>query len=68
MTAVGFTAAGIAAGSTAAVTQSVVYGAWTGGIFSILQSTGTGGVMLAPLATAAGTAGAGFTALVDAGI
>jgi hypothetical protein len=66
LAAVGFTATGVAAGSAAAATQSVVYGAWTGGVFSVLQSAGTGSVMLAPVASAVGTAGAGFTALVGA--
>lgn len=39
---VGFTAGGVAAGSVAAATQSAVYGAYTCGVFSILQSAGTG--------------------------
>jgi len=36
----GFTASGIRLGSSAAEIQSVVYGANTGGLFSVLQSTG----------------------------
>ncbi|KAF9789702.1 hypothetical protein BJ322DRAFT_552305 [Thelephora terrestris] len=38
--AVGFTSAGVAAGSLAATVQSVVYGGATGGLFSLLQSAG----------------------------
>ena len=33
----GFTSAGVAAGSVAASIQSAVYGAWTGGLFSLAQ-------------------------------
>lgn len=44
LTAAGFTAEGIAAGSFAALVQSVFYGGGTCGIFSILQSAAaTGG-------------------------
>ena len=39
---VGFTATGVTAGSIAAGVQSAVYGAYTTGIFSLLQSAGTG--------------------------
>ena len=33
----GFTSAGVAAGTIAASVQSVVYGAWTGGLFAAAQ-------------------------------
>ena len=33
----GFTSAGVAAGSIAASIQSAVYGAWTGGVFALAQ-------------------------------
>ena len=52
---VGFTAAGVAGGSIAAGAQSVVYGAYTTGVFSVLQSAGTGAVA----ATSAVMAGGG---------
>ena len=38
--AAGFTAAGVAGGSTAAAAQGSIYGAWTTGVFSVLQSAG----------------------------
>lgn len=41
---VGFTAAGVAGGSVAAGVQSAVYGAYTTGVFSVLQSAGTGAI------------------------
>ena len=37
---VGFGAGGVVAGSLASVGQSMIYGAYTGGIFSTLQSAG----------------------------
>lgn len=37
---VGFGAGGVVAGSVAAAGQSMIYGAYTGGIFSTLQSAG----------------------------
>ena len=40
----GFTSAGVAAGSIAASIQSVVYGGFTGGLFSLAQSAGAAGV------------------------
>ncbi|OJT05633.1 hypothetical protein TRAPUB_3556 [Trametes pubescens] len=42
---IGFTAAGVAAGSLAACAQSYFYGGQTGGLFSLLQSLGTRLVM-----------------------
>ncbi|GMH62393.1 hypothetical protein TrLO_g6548 [Triparma laevis f. longispina] len=59
--AAGFTASGVAAGSIAAGVQSTVYGAWTTGLFSVMQSAGTGSVMVVPVMGAAGTAGAVVT-------
>ena len=38
--AAGFTAAGVAGGSRAAAAQGSIYGAWTTGVFSVLQSAG----------------------------
>jgi len=55
----GFTASGVAAGSIAASVQSVVYGAWTGGLFSLAQSAGAAGVATA---TTAGMAAGGAVA------
>mmetsp|Transcript_3767 Transcript_3767/g.5782 ORF Transcript_3767/g.5782 Transcript_3767/m.5782 type:complete len:363 (-) Transcript_3767:87-1175(-) len=54
--AVGFTAAGVAGGSIAAGAQSIMYGAYTTGVFSVLQSAGTG----AMAATSAVMAGGGI--------
>ena len=50
--ALGFTEAGVTAGSIAAGVQSVVYGGSTTGIFSLLQSAGTG--VLGSVAAAVG--------------
>mmetsp|Transcript_6180 Transcript_6180/g.9097 ORF Transcript_6180/g.9097 Transcript_6180/m.9097 type:complete len:312 (-) Transcript_6180:88-1023(-) len=66
--ALGFTTAGLAGGSIAAGAQSLLYGAYTTGVFSVLQSAGTGAVA----ATSAVVAGGGFLggivgAIVDAG-
>ena len=44
LSAVGFTAGGVAPGSIAAFIQSVFYGAYTGGVFSVLQSAGAAGI------------------------
>ncbi|PFX11859.1 Tauropine dehydrogenase [Stylophora pistillata] len=55
--AAGFTAGGVAAGSIAAAAQSAIYGGFTGGVFSILQSAGAAGIGLAGNA-AIGAAGA----------
>lgn len=38
--AAGFGGAGVIGGSAAATAQSYIYGAWTGGVFSTLQSAG----------------------------
>jgi len=67
----GFTAAGVAAGSFAATAQSVFYGAFTGGVFSAFQSMGAVGVSAGVSATMAmfGFAtGAGIGRLVQAEI
>ena len=67
----GFTAAGVAAGSIAATSQSVLYGAFTGGVFSVFQSMGALGVSAGVSATMAmfGFAtGAGIGKLVQAEI
>ena len=55
--AAGFTAGGVAAGSMAAAAQSAIYGGFTGGVFSVLQSAGAAGIGLAGNA-AIGAAGA----------
>ncbi|XP_022800209.1 uncharacterized protein LOC111338068 isoform X3 [Stylophora pistillata] len=55
--AAGFTAGGVAAGSIAAAAQSAIYGGFTGGVFSLLQSAGAAGIGLAGNA-AIGAAGA----------
>ncbi|KAF9532832.1 hypothetical protein CPB83DRAFT_880478 [Crepidotus variabilis] len=52
----GFTAAGIAKGSIAALIQSSFYGAFTGGIFSFFQSIGAAAIMSNPLVLSLGTA------------
>jgi len=59
----GFTSAGVAAGSIAASIQSVVYGGFTTGLFSLAQSAGAVGVSAA---TTAGMAAAGGAAGVGA--
>lgn len=66
--AVGFTTAGVAAGSIAASVQSAVYGGSvaSGSAFALLQSAGAAGIGAAGNAAIAGTTGgitAGFTAL-----
>jgi len=65
LTAVGFTSAGVAAGSIAATIQSIVYGGMTGGIFSLLQSAGA--TMILPSAgtifAGAATTGAGLAVM-----
>merc|ERR1712189_12431 len=53
--AVGFTSAGVAAGSAAAATQSAVYGGATTGLFSVCQSVGAAGLS-ASTAAGAGVA------------
>jgi len=52
--AVGFTSSGVAAGSLAAGLQSLVYGAYTGGLFSVLQSIGATAVVAPPFALGLG--------------
>ena len=47
LAAVGFGAAGVVAGSTAATIQSIMYGGLTTGVFSICQSFGAAGVPVA---------------------
>ena len=47
LSAAGFTAGGVAAGSVAAAAQSAIYGGFTGGVFSVLQSAGAAGIGLA---------------------
>jgi len=54
----GFTATGVAAGSAAAGIQSVVYGAFTTGLFSMAQSMGAVGVSAGVTAFMAAGAGA----------
>jgi len=46
LTAVGFTSAGVAAGSLAAATQSAVYGGYvaSGSVFALAQSSGAAGI------------------------
>ena len=59
LTAVGFTGAGIGAGSIAAAVQGVVYGGATAGGFSALQAAGAAGAgMAVKAAGAAAAAGA----------
>ena len=43
LSALGFGAAGVAAGSVAAATQSAVYGGATTGVFSVLTAWGAAG-------------------------
>ena len=57
LSAVGFTAGGVAAGSVAASIQSVFYGASTGGVFSVLQSAGAAGIGAAGNAAIGGIGG-----------
>jgi len=61
----GFTKTGVVAASAAAKIQSVIYGAYTTGFFSLLQSAGAAGVSTATGAVLAG-AGAGTAATVTA--
>lgn len=44
LSAAGFTTGGVAVGSMAATAQSAIYGAFTGGVFSALQSAGAAGI------------------------
>ncbi|XP_058942674.2 tauropine dehydrogenase-like [Pocillopora verrucosa] len=60
--AAGFTAGGVAAGSMAAVAQSAIYGGFTGGAFSVLQSAGAAGIGLA------GNAAVGATGATVGGV
>ncbi|KAM5538407.1 hypothetical protein V8D89_008009 [Ganoderma adspersum] len=54
----GFTKAGVAAGSIAAWVQSTFYGAFTCGLFSVLQSAGaTAAVAFNPLLAVVGLLG-----------
>ena len=55
LSAAGFTAGGVAAGSVAAAAQSAIYGGFTGGVFSVLQSAGAAGIGLAGNAAIAAT-------------
>ena len=57
LSVVGFTAGGVAAGSVAASIQSVFYGAYTGGVFSVLQSAGAAGIGAAGNAVIGGIGG-----------
>ena len=65
----GFTTGGVAAGSVAAAAQSAIYGGFTGGVFSLLQSAGAAGIGLAGnaaiAATGATVGGAGSYAFVN---
>ena len=61
LSAAGFTAGGVAAGSIAAWVQSTVYGGATCGVFSLLQSAGAAGLGLAGNAVA-GSVGAAVAA------
>ncbi|KAF8177251.1 hypothetical protein BJ912DRAFT_986107 [Pholiota molesta] len=67
----GFTSAGVAAGSVAAVIQSYCYGAFTSGIFAWLMSFGATAVIAPPLMLVSGVislgAGAVFWCLKLAG-
>jgi len=62
LAAVGFTSAGVAAGSLAATIQSIVYGGATGGLFSLLQSAGATMVLpsVGTIFAGAATTGAGI--------
>ncbi|KAI0756016.1 hypothetical protein C8Q80DRAFT_1125696 [Daedaleopsis nitida] len=66
--AIGFTSMGVAGGSLAALAQSVLYGASTGGVFSVLQSVGA--TIVAPAAIevvgAVGAAAVGAGAIAEA--
>ena len=57
LSAAGFTAVGIAAGSLAASIQSVVYGGAAGGMFAAIQSAGVAGIGYTATAVIGGTAG-----------
>ena len=59
LSAAGFTAAGVAAGSVAAAAQSVLYGGGvaTGSVFAALQSAGVAGISMTGYAAIGGTAG-----------
>ena len=61
--AVGFTAAGVAAGSAAAAVQSTVYGATVGSgtVFAVLQSAGAAGIGGAAKVAIGTTVGAAAT-------
>merc|ERR1712193_26067 len=63
----GFRSAGVAAGSIAASIQSVVYGGFTRGLFSLAQSAGAAGIGAATTAimgAVGGAAGAGAAAVM----
>ncbi|KAK7462176.1 hypothetical protein VKT23_007780 [Stygiomarasmius scandens] len=61
--AAGFTSAGVAPGSVATIVQPVVYGAYTTGTFSALQSVGATAVMASPAVL-----GIGATLVVIGGV
>ena len=65
LSAAGFTAAGVAAGSAAAAVQSTVYGASVGSgtVFAVLQSAGAAGIGGAAKFAIGTTAGAAATYL-----
>jgi len=67
LTAVGFTSAGVAAGSIAASIQSIVYGGATGGLFSLLQSAGATMVLpsVGTVLTGVATTGVGIAAVTS---
>ncbi|KAK7043978.1 hypothetical protein VNI00_008146 [Paramarasmius palmivorus] len=48
LNAIGFTSSGVLAGSVAAGIQSMFYGGFTGGLFSVCQSIGATAVMASP--------------------
>ncbi|ESK81715.1 hypothetical protein Moror_5451 [Moniliophthora roreri MCA 2997] len=54
LNAIGFTSAGVLAGSLAAGIQAVFYGGTTGGLFSLCQSIGATAVVAPPLAIGLG--------------
>nr|XP_040571027.1 interferon alpha-inducible protein 27-like protein 2B [Lepeophtheirus salmonis] len=60
LSAAGFTAAGIGAGSLAAGVQASVYGGATSGVISVFQSAGMAGLSVAGKAVI-GTAGSAAT-------
>eukprot|EP00873_Tetraselmis_striata_P001276 jgi/Tetstr1/421540/TSEL_012487.t1 len=60
---VGFTSAGVAAGSAAAAAQSAIYGAATAGAFSVLQSIGATGAWVTGAMAGTGVAATGGVAL-----